>query len=181
MTEYVSVMTDKGRIVGPLHHIDETSGRAFVNHISSGSVVSGPVQSVRPASDDEKQVADAHVTWARVMTESQSKISDALSSVENARRAEKLLDMARSMGMSVREAGCFYKISDPGAHGSIYLSKNCKRIDISDMTVDHHLVREISEDEARARRLGKIRAQAVDIKADELDDLWKACLKELSR
>lgn len=181
MSEYISVMTDKGRIAGPLHHMDEGAGRAFVNHISSGSVVSGPIESARPASDDEKLIASNHTEWARIICESQGRIACSLSSVENERRADRLLSIARSMGMSVREAGSFYKVSDPGASGSVYLAKSCKRIDLSDMIVLHPLFREISEDEARARRLGKIRAQAIDIPIDELDGLWKACMDELAR
>jgi hypothetical protein len=171
-------MTEKGRIVGPLHLIDLYEGIAYVNHISSGSIVCGPVSSVRVPTDEERADVWHHVKLAETLHESERQVAEVLASTSNDRRVQGLISRAKARGLTVVEAGGFYKVFVEKGE-SVYISKNCRRLDLSGFSIYHALVRQISESEASVRRLGRVCAQAIDIPDEHLDQLWDECIDAL--
>lgn len=171
---YVTALSDRGEITGPLYQRLD-NGRVVVDHLSSGSLVI--CTNARVASQDEIERMWKHVEWAEQLHESERGVIGELASTENDARAHSLLDMATARGLTIVEAGGFYKVS--AGMRALYLSKNCRRVDLAGYSVEHPLLAPIDEATARWRRLGRVRAQALDIPADSLGSLWECCLDAL--
>lgn len=171
---YVTALSDRGEITGPLHR--RLGGdTVVVDHLSSGSLVI--CTNPRPASQDEIERMWRHVLWAEQLHESERAVASELASTENDARSRPLIGAAALRGASVTEAGGFYKVSlGPRA---MYLSRNCRRLDLAGYSVEHQLLTPIDEVTARWRRLGRVRAQALDIPPDSLESLWELCLEAL--
>lgn len=175
---FVTCLTDRGELTGVLYS-NHGSRHLVVEHLSSGSLITVPSENARPATDEEIERMWQHVQWAEKLHESERTIVDGMSSTENDSRSAPLLQMATSRGMFVAEAGGFYKVMRNGRGPALYLSRNCRRIDLAGFSVEHPLLYSVDEAEARWRRLGRVRAQALNIPPDSLESLWVRCLDAL--
>ncbi len=177
----VTVPTDRGPVVG-IHlgnALSDDPGPVGIVYIPvSGSLVQVPLGHVESAGPEG-------TAW----------IYDTLGMAEAVRRAEagiiresrgrcrgplvdSLLARARALGMTVDDVGAFYKVGrTPGR--TVYLSRNGRRLDLTGFTVEHPLVRPIGAEEARDRRLGRVRGQVLDVSTEELPGVFEACLAGL--
>lgn len=74
---------------------------------------------------------------------------------------DELLQVARDAGLEVAEQSAYYRCSFPGSPARIYVAKTQKvsRVDLAEFCVEHEGVREVTVEEAKSLRLGKIRGQ----------------------
>lgn len=74
--------------------------------------------------------------------------------------AEQIVAHARDLGLEVQEQSAFYKIAKD--RKAVYVAKNkgaLARIDLAGFELQHPAVQTLTEDEAKALRLGKVRGQ----------------------
>lgn len=74
---------------------------------------------------------------------------------------DELLQVARDAGLDVAEQSAYYRCSFSGSPARIYVAKTQKvsRVDLAEFCVEHEGVREVTVEEAKSLRLGKIRGQ----------------------
>jgi hypothetical protein len=98
---------------------------------------------------------------------------------------DELLQTARDAGLEVEEQSAYYRCSFPGSPARIYVAKTQKvsRVDLAEFCTEHAAVKEVSVEEAKALRLGKIRGQLDFTQSPEtvLSAMKDACeaLKEI--
>lgn len=83
-------------------------------------------------------------------------------------KKEIVLGIVKELGLEIKEQAAFYKIQGGGKIVYIAKSADVRRIDISGFTPteNHPGILQISDEDAKARKLGKVRAQ-VDFSAPE--------------
>jgi len=177
----VIVSTEHGQMIGTLLADTYMNGgamavvRAAVVYIpSSGSIVQTPLTQVRSATSEEAGALDESVRMSVKVRESEQKIVQESRIKSKGDFIEGLLQ-----GLPYQEVGGFYRVDGP-AKRTLYLSKNARRIDLTGFCIDHPLVNPISEEQAKVRKLGRVRGQALDIAVDNLTDLWVACLRGMT-
>lgn len=148
----------------------------------SGSSFVVPMESVRPAAAEE---ADRIVTEMKMA----DRVRRAAPAARAAGRTEKsragdervasLLAVAAELGLLVEGAGGFHKVTGAAKGRCVYLAVRGGRIDISGFTVDHPAVAQVSEEQARDRRLGRVRGQVLDFSLDYAA-AWRLALEGLS-
>ncbi len=69
------------------------------------------------------------------------------------------LEKANASGAKVEEKSGFFKIAAGVKGKNLYLARKGGRVDLSGFTVTNDAVLQISEEEARAKHLGKVRGQ----------------------
>lgn len=157
-------------------------GPAVVVYVPcSGSSYVVPMASVRPAEAEEAE---------RIITEMRmaAKVRAAGPTAKAAGRSERsregdarvsvLLGIASSMGLTVDQAGGFHKVTGPAAGRAVYLAVRGNRIDLSGFSVEHPAISQVSEQQARERRLGRVRGQVLDFSLD-YGGAWAAALEGL--
>lgn len=84
-------------------------------------------------------------------------------------------------GLTAVEKSGFYKVTADGVKGkAAYLARKGGRVDLSNFTVQSEAVTQISEEDARAKHLGKVRGQIDFGKGDDVVlRAFDAALKEL--
>ena len=71
-----------------------------------------------------------------------------------------LLQNAQTVdGLVVKDNSGFHKITGSAKGRSIYIAKKGGRVDLSGFTLDSEAVKQISEEEAKDKHLGKVRGQ----------------------
>jgi hypothetical protein len=93
-------------------------------------------------------------------------------------RASRLVAMALDEGLRVEQAGGYHKVTGDAPGRAAYVSARGNRIDLSGFCVDHPAVRRLTDDEARAAKLGRVRGQVLDFSLD-FEDAWRLALVEL--
>jgi hypothetical protein len=75
---------------------------------------------------------------------------------------------AAGEGLTVKDNNGFFKFTGPTKGRSIYIAKKGGRVDLSGFTVDSEGIRQITEESAREKHLGKVRGQLDFGKTDEV-------------
>lgn len=146
---------------------------------TSGSVVSVPRSRVSPpSSDDVRQYGD-QLQMLEVLRGVEEEIVAERRSTANAALVSRMLSLAEARGYTSQEIGSFHRVQSRIGSRCLYLSKNGRRVDMTDFCVLHPLVSSIDESEARSRRLGRVRGQALGVEPDQLEGLWLECLDSL--
>lgn len=92
----------------------------------------------------------------------------------------KLLEQATSAGLSTVEMSGFTKITGANKKLRVLVAKKGGRVDLSGFTVEAAAIRQITEQEARQKHLGKVRGQIdFDKSDDEVLAAFSAALTEL--
>lgn len=79
--------------------------------------------------------------------------------VKGANLNPQFLELAKTAGAKVEEKSGFYKITTEVKGKAMYLARKGGRVDLSGFTVTNDSVVQISEEEAQAKHLGKVRGQ----------------------
>lgn len=86
--------------------------------------------------------------------------------VKGSHLLDRLRGRAEQMGLRIEDKTSFLKIHGPQKGRNVYVAKKGGRVDLSGFTVDHPAIRQISEEQARQKHLGKVRGQ-VDFDKDD--------------
>lgn len=170
----ISIMTDKGTIVGELKMIKDNV--AYVQNVISGSTVCGPASTIKPVSEEQLEKIEWSIEMATTLIKSQERVAGEQAASPRRKLIDRLSEYAISSGMQLAEAGAFFKFTISNSDNVIYLSKRLGRIDIAGFEVKSNLFRQIDRDEAKKRKLGRISSQAIDIDNGSIEDLWKMCV-----
>ena len=79
----------------------------------------------------------------------------------------KLLEQATAAGLNLDEMSGFTKLTGPDKRKRVLVAKKGGRVDLSGFTVEAAAIKQISEQEARDKHLGKVRGQIDFNKADD--------------
>lgn len=79
-----------------------------------------------------------------------------------------LLNLAEEQGLTVTEQSAYAKLTFGDSPAKIYVARTAKvtRVDLSKFTVEHAAIRQVSREEAKAEKLGRVNAQ-LDFTNDE--------------
>lgn len=89
--------------------------------------------------------------------------------------ADTIVNRAKELGLEVQEQSAFYKIARD--RKAVYVAKNkgaLARIDLAGFELQHPAVQTLTEDEAKALRLGKVRGQIMPKKLGSDDQVHEA-------
>ncbi len=89
--------------------------------------------------------------------------------------ADSIVSKARDLGLEVQEQSAFYKIGKD--RKAVYVAKNkgaLARIDLAGFELQHPAVQALTEDEAKALRLGKVRGQIMPKKLGSDEQVLEA-------
>jgi len=101
--------------------------------------------------------------------------------VKGAHLLPQLKDLATAAGLNVEEKSGFLKVSAGVKGKNVYLAKKGGRVDLSGFSVEAAAIRQISEQEAREKHLGKVRGQLDFNQSDEqVLEAFTAALKEVA-
>ena len=78
-----------------------------------------------------------------------------------------LTEKAKAAGLTLEEKNGFLKVNGGVRGKNVYIAKKGGRVDLSGFTVDASAVKQITEQEAREKHLGKVRGQLDFDKSDE--------------
>jgi hypothetical protein len=99
--------------------------------------------------------------------------------VKGAHLLPKIIGMLEGKGLTVEEKSGFTKVTGVAKGRAVYVAKKGGRVDLSGFTVEGPGVVQISEEDARAKHLGKVRGQ---LDFDQGDDaVLAACSSALER
>lgn len=91
-----------------------------------------------------------------------------------------LQDRAKSAGLTVEEQSGYLKITGSAKGRGVYVARKGGRVNLGGFTVQAPAVKQISEDEARAKHLGKVRGQLdLDQPDDAILSAYELALAEL--
>jgi hypothetical protein len=81
---------------------------------------------------------------------------------------EKLLGIVTESGLKAEEQAAFHKVARPDGAKAIYIAKTQKvtRVDLSGFTLEHAAIKQITADEAKELKIGRVRGQ-LDFTKDE--------------
>lgn len=92
----------------------------------------------------------------------------------------RLLDIARKMELAVDEKSGFYKITGKKKGRALYVGKSGGRIDVNGFRFEDPTVEQISEEEARAKHLGKVTGHFnFSVGEDAITESFKKALENL--
>lgn len=140
--------------------------RAVWVRFSDGTVTKLAGRDLRVVSDEEKlQMEAKKEEMKKKLIESSKKIEkmqvEKKSTSKQAHLNTKFLAIANELGLSVDEKSGFFKIVGSKKGRAIYVAKSGGRVDISGFTFNDPNVLTMTEEEAKARHLGKVRGQFV--------------------
>lgn len=193
MDQEVVVQTEKGEQVGKaiyfgsVQDFDGVFRRTVIVKVpSSGSVFEAPGRCVRLATDDDKQRMRDEVKMASRLEKANGLVEESTKErrakrVVGSHLVESMLSVAKSMpSLMFSETGEFHKIVGPTKGKVVYLSRKGGRVDLSGFCVDHEAIIPISEEQARARHIGKVRGQFDFERSDEaILAAWRKVLEEI--
>lgn len=188
----VAARTEKGTIVGKAIYfgkIPDSSGvykrSVYVYVPSSGSVWEVDSKNIRMATKEDFVRMTDEVKMARTLEAVDEKVKELIKTkrtkrVVGSHLIDDMLTTAKGMGLVIEDKSGFHKIFGNKKGVCVYLAKNGGRADLSNFCIDHHAVVGISQEEAKARHIGKVRGQ-VDFSRPTQDILnaWEAILKFL--
>ena len=134
------------------------------------------VTDARPGDEDlEKRLKAAARLVERDRKEKRSR------SVRGSHLVEDMADMARSRGLTVDPGKSFYKITGSKKKVTVYLHVKGGRVDLNGFCVDHPGIVPMTQEEARAKHLGRVRGQ-IDFNVGDVQamDAFSAAIGELS-
>lgn len=187
----VVAKTAKGEVVGRAIHfgkvrdVDGVYKRTVLVHVpSSGSIYAALPSDVRPAAAEDRERMQAEITMAqklrhvaeRVVGETKERRAKV---VRGSHLVDEMLATAVARGLPTDDKSGFVMIGGPKGP-RVYLAKKGGRADLSCFCIAHPGVREISEEEAREKHLGKVRGQ-IDFDRPDADvmEAWSAVLDAL--
>lgn len=101
--------------------------------------------------------------------------------VKGAHLLDTLKERVAAEGLTAEVKSGFTKVTAPGTKGRVlYIANKGGRVDLSGFTLEHAALTQISADEAKAKHLGKVRAQ-INFESSDADVLaaFSAALVEL--
>lgn len=82
-------------------------------------------------------------------------------------KVEKLMEIVEELGLSAEPMSAYYKVACGDKAVYITRTQKVSRVDLSGFTIKHPAVKELSEEDARALKLGRVRAQLDFSKSEE--------------
>lgn len=188
----VVIKTDKGEQVGkaiyslPVEDTDGVVKQGLLVHIpSSGSIYIVPGRNVRPATNEDRQTMQRHITYAKILSGSNESI-EVITKEKRSRRVagthllSEMMSRVSDRKLVVEDKSGFHKIFGNKKGICVYLAIKGGRADLSGFCIDHPAVKPLSEQEAKEKHLGKVRGQ-IDFNRDDKTVLegWNIVLDAL--
>lgn len=111
---------------------------------------------------DEDTKTGGEATMAETLAKAGAKAEEARAAkraraIRGSHLLDKLLEEARGRGLTILERNGFHLVSGKAKGRKVYVSRRGGRVDLSGFGLKHEAVREVTEEEARAQHLGKVR------------------------
>lgn len=91
-----------------------------------------------------------------------------------------LVKLAQEQGLAVSETSGFYKVEGRAKGLRLYVAKKGSRLDLSGFCVTHPAVKPITEAEAKAKRIGKVRGQVLNALPADFKAAYHLALQSLA-
>lgn len=93
---------------------------------------------------------------------------------------EQMPNIARSLGFDVAEMSVYYKITGNNKN-VIYISRKGNKVDLSGFIIDDPAFKQINEDDAKKRHMGRVKARlSLDLPDKTIIEAYFKALKELN-
>jgi hypothetical protein len=173
LDELVIVRTELGELVGEVKGVSVRPDGPHVSVLfpTSGSTRDFPLESVRPAGDGHLADLQRDLQRARLLTESARRV-EADQPPPYPPHVQEIIADAVGLGLTWREAGGFVRIN--GREGRrVYVSRNGSRVDMVKVRTDHPSMRDLTDSEAVALKVGRVRATGDRLDPTALAEIWK--------
>ena len=167
----VAAKTEKGEVVGKAIYfgkLEDSSGifkRSVYVHVpSSGSVWEVDSKNVRLATKDDFVRMKSEIAMANTLLNVAEEVTELIKTkrtkkVVGSHLVEDMMQTVKTMGLAVDEKSGFYKIFGNKKGVCVYLAKKGGKAVLSNFCIEHHAIDPISEEQAKAKHLGKVRGE----------------------